>query len=279
LAIFDAQNVGRLSGDFILRDLDALNCAAKSTKSVFAFSLIIPLTMGLGAWALADGAAPGVALSDNYLEMFGLSLMAYSIISWPIPYIFRWNWETKYFGAGLFHMASGSVMGLVPLLCILQYSSLPILSRLILTSLEAMTIIWWCYRFVKIYKTIYENKSLFNYIYKEESTVIYYSQVADRKVFEEILKFDQIPKSRYFVASLLASLSLVPFASSASEFFGVPFTHVFLAIGTTPINMMFLGANTKMWLVFYYYPMKIRKETSKPIYVDMSTNPGKYVTS
>jgi hypothetical protein len=269
----------KLSGDAILRDLDALNFAAKSTKSVFAFSLIIPLMMGLVTWALANGAALGVSLYDNYLEIIGVSMMAYAIIALPIPYLFKWNWETKYFGAGIFHMASGSILGIAPLLCILQYSSLPILARLILTLLESVVIIWWCYRFLKIYRSIYENKNLFNYIYKEEPKAIYYSQVADRKVIEEILKFDLYPKSSYFVAPFLAAFSLTPFASSVTQFFGLPFIHVFLSIAATPLNMMFLGASTKMWLVFHFYPMKIKKETGKPVYVDMSTNPGKYVAS
>jgi hypothetical protein len=262
-----------------LRDLDALNCAAKSTRSVFTFSLIIPLIGGWIAWAIADGAAPGLALRDNHLEIFGLFMVAYAIIAFPIPYIFRWNWETKYFGAGIFHMASGSIMGIVPVLCILQHSTLPILVRLIFALLEGISIIWWCYRFVKVFRIIYENKGLFNYLYKEESTAIYYSQMADRKIFEKILKFNQFPKSRYFAASLLAISAIMPFASSVSKFFGLPFTHVVLAIGATPLNMVFLGFSTKMWLVYYYYPMKIRKETGKPIYVDMSTNPGKYVVS
>jgi hypothetical protein len=98
-----------------LRDLDCINGAAKSTKHVFAISLIIPIFMGSGAWALATGAAPHLPLHDNYLELFGLSIVVCSFMALPIPHIFRWNWETKYFGAGLIPFASGSILGIYPI--------------------------------------------------------------------------------------------------------------------------------------------------------------------
>jgi hypothetical protein len=48
-----------------------------------------------------------------------------------------------------------------------------------------------------------------------------------------------------------------------------------LAIFATPLNLMFLGLSTKGWLVFYFYPSKIKRETNKPVYVDISSRPPK----
>jgi hypothetical protein len=56
-------------------------------------------------------------------------------------------------------------------------------------------------------------------------------------------------------------------------FCAMPFTHIFLAILALPLNLIFLGASTKMWLVYYFYPMKIKKEKNKPVYVDISSHP------
>jgi hypothetical protein len=56
---------------------------------------------------------------------------------------------------------------------------------------------------------------------------------------------------------------------------GIPFIHIFLAIFATPLNLMFLGLSTKGWLVFYFYPTKIKRETNKSVYVDISSQPPK----
>lgn len=262
-----------------MRDLNSINSAAKSTKFIFTISLIIPLFMGCGAWALAAGAAPEQALRDNYLALLGLGIASAAIIAFPIPYMFRWNWESKYFGAGMLSLSSGSIVGVYPILCIAQYSSLPKFMCLILVSLEGILIIRWCLRFINIYKIIYREKNLFHSIYTEESSAVYYSQQADKKIIEKILKFQQFPPAKYFILSCFAAFSLAPFATSLSQFIGLPFTHIFLAVFATPLNLMFLGLTTRGWLVFYFYPMKIKRQTSKPVYVDMSSQPPKLLKS
>jgi len=256
-----------------LRDLDSINSAAKSTRFVFTISLIIPIFMGCAAWALATGAAPNQDLRENYLGILGLGISLLSIIALPIPYIFHWNWETKYFGAGILCLSSSSIMGIYPILCIAIYGSLPLFVRLIFIGLQSILILKWCHRFVNAYKFIYLNKNLFHYIYNEEPTGVYYTQRADKKVIEKVLKFEQFPHSKYILLSGLAAFSLTPFASSLSKFFGIPFIHIFLAVFAIPLNLIFLGLATRGWLVFYFYPMKIRRQTNKPVYVDMSSAP------
>lgn len=258
-----------------MRDLDFINGAAKSTKHIFAISLTIPIFMGLGAWALATGAAPSLPLYDNYLEVFGLSISVCAILALPVPYIFRWNWEAKYFGAGLLPFACGSIIGIFPTLCIVLYGSPPLIVSVVLILAQCLLIARWCNRFVKVYGEIYRDKNLFSYIYAEEPTAVFYLQQADKKVVDNILKFQQFPSSKFFIISLFAAFSLIPFATSLSRFFGVPIIHIFLAVGAMPLNLMFLGLSTKMWLVYYFYPIKIKKETKKPVYVDTSSQPEK----
>jgi hypothetical protein len=240
---------------------------------MFTISLVLPIVMGCGAWALAVGASPGQALRDNYLGMLGLGIAFSAIFALPIPYIFRWNWESKYFGAAALCLSSGSIIGLYPALCVAQYSSLPALARLTLIFSECFLIFKWCKRFVNIYKVIYSKKSLFDYIYKEESSGVYYSQRADKKVIEKMLKFEQFPHWKYFVLSGFAAFSLTPFATLVSNVFGIPFIHIFLAVFAIPLNLMFLGLTTRAWLIFYFYPAKIKRRTNKPVYVDISSTP------
>lgn len=258
-----------------MRNLDSINAAAKSTRFIFSTSLVIPIFMGLAAWALATEAAPNRALRDNYLALFGLGISSFAIFAFPIPYIFRWNWETKYFGASALSLSSGAICGIYPTLCIAIYGSLPIFLRSTLVLFEFILIYGWCRRFSNFYKNIYLKKNLFYYIYNEEPSGIYYSQQADKKLIEKILKFNQFPSTKFFITSGLIAFSLFPFATTVSRFVGVPFIHIFLTIFATPLNLLFLGLATRGWLVFYFYPMKIKRETNKPIYVDVSSRPPK----
>lgn len=260
-----------------MRDLDIINSAAKSPKFFFSISLVIPLVMGGVAWALATGAAPTLVLHNNFLALLGLGIASIAIIAFPIPYIFQWNWETKYFGAGSFAICSGAILGIYPILCIAQYSPLPIFIRLTFVSAELILIARWCLRFVNIYHIIYRADDLFHCIYSEELSAVYFSQQADKKIIEKFYKFEQFPDSKYFIPSTLIALSMIPFAAPISQFIGVPFIHIFLAVFATPLNLMFLGLATKGWLVFYFYPAKIKKTTNKPVYVDISSRPPKHL--
>lgn len=262
-----------------MRNLDSINAAAKSTKFLFAISLILPIFMGSAAWALAINAAPRVPIHQNYLETFSLAVILLAVIAAPIPYLFRWNWETKYFGACCISLAGASIAGIYPFLCLLLYSSLPLLIRLVIVAVEGALIIVWCRRFVEVYRIAYADKQLFCCIYEEEATAVYYLQTGDRKVIEELLKFKAFPDGKYFVISILIAFSLVPFASSVSQFIGIPFFHVFIGICTLPINLMLLGMATKGWLVYYFYPKKIKGATNKPVYVDMSSKPLSFIGS
>ena len=229
--------------------------------------------MGCGAWALAIGAAPQQALGDNFLAQIGLGITIIAAIAFPVPYIFHWNWECKYFGATIFSLCSAAILGIYPILCIVQYSTLPAPARLAFFSFECILIFRWCRRFVNIYNIIYCNKKFFHSIYTEESSEVYYSQQADKKVIEKILNFEQVPHSGYFIISTLIAFLAIPFATRLSIFIGIPFTHIFLTFFSTPLNLMLLGLATKGWLVFYFYPAKIKKKTNKLVYVDISSQP------
>ena len=231
--------------------------------------------MGFGAWALAEGAAPWLPLHDNHLEIIALGIAGLAIAMLPISLLLKWNWETKYFGAGLLSLASGSIINIYPILCIALYSSLPKSICCALVLLNVILTTNWCYRFVNFYRSIYYDKDLFDYIYNEEASAVYYLQQADNQVIDKIFKFNQFPSSRFFISSFAIAFALTPFATLLSRFIGVPFTHIFLAIAATPLSLMFLGLSTKMWLVYYFYPIKIRKKTNKPVYVDMSSQPSK----
>jgi hypothetical protein len=225
--------------------------------------------MGLSGWALADGAVPDIALAQNYLAISGLLICALAVASAAIAYLFKWEWKAKYYGAGFVSFASGSILGIYPILCIVIYGAWPLWARLGFLVLHFFLIVWWCRRFFLIYRDIFTDKKLRDSIYQEEEDAVYYLQQGDKIVIEKTLKFPQFPSNKFVIFFMVAAVLLAPYMRIVSNFVGVPFTQIFLAVSMTPVNLVFLGLATKMWLVFYHYPSKIKLETGKDVYVDM----------
>lgn len=258
-----------------MRNLDKINCAAKSTASIFSISLILPIFVGWSSWALAVGAAPALALRDNYVALFGLGVCVISFLLLPIPFAFKWDWRTSHYGAALFGIGSLAWMGISPLLCLISLGHMAWIFRIVILIGYLVTTIAWCYKFIKIYRVIYTNSALFNTIYLEERNEVYFLQQGDRQVLTKVFKFSQFPPDWTFLLSFSIATALAFFRSEIVSFVGVPFLHIFLAVSAIPVSLAFLGLATKMWLVFYTYPRKIKALVGKTTYVDMASQPKK----
>lgn len=165
-------------------------------------------------------------------------------------------------------------MCLVPCLCIVPYSRLPIDVRLGLLFIYSAIHIAWCWRFVVFYRKIANDTTLRRVLYEEEADAVYYMQRGDKHLLETQYKFHQLPQDRYFVLFLLLAFALVPLMDTARSVVGLPFIHIFLMIGTLPISLMGVGFAARGWLVFYAYPRQIKKDTGKRVYVNMSGKPN-----
>jgi len=225
--------------------------------------------MGLGGAALANGAAPNLPLTENYLALSGLAIGAVAVILLPIPYIYKWDWQARFYGASLFGIASVACMGIYPLLCIVLYSHLSFAIRFSVALMNSAIIIWWCLRFVKIYKFIFSDDKLFNAIYHIEEEEIYFFQQGDKFVLEKKLKFAQFPPGFSFIIFMAIAIILALFHSVVVDFVEIPFPQIFLAVSMVPVNLAFLGLATKMWLLFFTYPKKLKIRFGKTTYVDM----------
>jgi hypothetical protein len=254
-----------------LKDLDEINVAAKSTRSIFLISLILPVMMGFISWALVNGANTRPDERNPVMtSVFVLIVLALTAV--PISFLFKWDWRARYYGLSLFGIASVSCLGVYPLLCIVVFGHLPLVLRYSLLGAEIAVICFWCSRFIRIYDHIYRSPELFKKIYVEDQDVVYFLQQGDKKVVEHRLKFVQVPESKYFFICFIVALLLCAVGNRLSEILGVPFVHIFLAVSMAPIPVTFFGFATKMWLLFFVYPRKIKKNTGKSTYVDMVSN-------
>ena len=258
---------------FHLRDLEVINVQLVRPNKFVPYIFILPAVCGFGGWALATGAAPNIAYDDNALAVFSIRLLIGSLILAPLPWLLRWDWKTWYFGSSLILFGFASLMQLFPMASIVVYGHLPRGLSWGLSLLEIGLIIWWCARFVRIYRRIFADPELWKMIYVEESDAIYYLQNVDKWVLEEKLKFNQTPTATVFVLPIIIAFLLVLFIGPVTQFVGVPFPHIFLAIGGISIPLLCLGLAVRSFLIFYYFPWKLKRATGKNVYVDMATGP------
>jgi hypothetical protein len=250
-----------------LRDLDVINKGLKSTHSLFLISMILPVATGAACWAMSNKI--GGENSENNLAFSGLIISLVALVAIPMSYLIRWDWRSYYYGASLFGVASMALIGLYPVLAIVIYSSLPLYIRIFLLFLEAAVVTMWCHRFVRCYAEISKKKILFDGVYVEEDERFYLLIKRDKKVVETEMQISVFPSGKCFLICFFAGIATFSYAVEITKFLGISFTSLLFAAITAPFPAAFLGLATKMWLMFFLYPSRLRATTGKLIYVDM----------
>lgn len=268
---FGGKVSSRLRGNLILKNLDCLNPEIARPRTLASVGALMPFLLGIACLPLALSAAPSRAFSDNFLAIFCAVLSVVAFFFMLIPRIFRWDWRSRYFGTPLIYLGTMGSVGIVPWLSIVLFSSLPLLTRLLLFGLYSGAIIFWCRRFVVYYRHIYLDVNLRCLVYEEHDDAIYYLQQGDKILFEKKLKLDQFPPNFMFLLFMALAFVMTPFASSLARLVGIPFIHIFLTVAGFPITLLCLGMAVRGYLIFYYYPWHLKRTTGKEVYVDMVT--------
>jgi hypothetical protein len=232
---------------------------------------MLPFLTGVLCIPLALGAAPDVSFSDNNLELISMGLSIASSFLFVIPRIFKWDWRTKYFGISLFYVGSMGLLGIVPWLGVVLYSSMPLAVRLALLTSYSATIFWWCRRFVVYYQHLSSDEALWKTIYVEDADAIYYFQAEDRRIIDQKLKLGQLPPTTVCLTFPASALLAIPFAIEIELAAGVEFIHVFLTLAMVPIVLMCFGLAVRGYLIYYYYPWKLKDKTGKETFVVMAS--------
>lgn len=162
-------------------------------------------------------------------------------------------------------------MGIVPWFGIVFFSSLPSAARVLLFASYTTSVFWWCRRFVIHYRFVFANGELRNGIYQEETDAIYYLQQKDKILLEKKRKVEQFPSSFFFIFFMACAFLTIPFAAKLSTWVGTSFILIFLTIATLPIVLMCSGLAVRGYLVFYYYPWRLKRQTGKDVYVIMGS--------
>lgn len=256
------------------RDLEKRNPAFMRPNKFVPLGALLPFLLGMCACALAAGAAPWLPFLHNPLVLLCLFFCSAGVTLMVIPRLYAWNWDSRHFGAIAFLVGSIALLGGIPWLAILFYSSASLWLRLLLFAGYAAAQLWWAWRFVRLFRRIFADDAMRDQLYVEADHCFYYVRQADRQLLEKTFKFDPIPSAFLFLGCLLLAFVSMFFAGSMVRFFGVPIPHVFMALAAIPIDMMGLGLAMHGVLVFYWYPARLFKQTGKLTYVDVGSKPS-----
>lgn len=257
-----------------MKNLDALNPSFARPNAFISTGSLLPLLTSLVGVGFAAGAAPDLAVLHNPVVLFCLAICIASCAMLIIPRVMRWDWRAGYFGFSLLYILSISLIGGIPWLCLLVFSSAALWLRSLLFALHALTLLWWASRYVAVYAKVFASDELRPNVYLEEDDCIYYLQKGDRMVLDKVFKFKEFPPTLFIVATLAAACASMLYAGDLVAFFGLPYAHIFLAIFAVSVNMIGVGFAARGWLVFYKYPRLLRRQTGKQVYVDMASKPA-----
>jgi len=254
-----------------LKDLDRINPHLARPSRFVSLMAVLPLILSGVGMALATGAAKSVPFYQNPVWLFCAGVMGFSSLMLFVPRIFSWDWRAEYFGVGGLFLGSVCMIGGVAWVSVLIYSSLPLWLRIPMFGIYVYMIVFWSWRFVRFYRDLFSNNTEFGALYHEEAGACYYKQKADKKVGQSKKAPVPVPSPVFIVlATLLAVLSLF-FARELSSYVGLPIVHIFLAVMSVPLDMMFFGFVVRSALVYFYYPAVIYKQSGLRVYVDMAT--------
>jgi hypothetical protein len=231
----------------------------------------MPFFIGGMAWMFSSAAAPNIPFVKNPLSIFCAAVMLAGCVMSALSRIYKWDWRVRYFGLGAFYVGSVSLLGIIPWLCIVLYSGLPIFMRFFLLLSYSTVATWWCWRFVLCYRKVMSDDKWYSRIYVEDNDAVYYLQKNDSWILNNNRKFRQVPSTIVFVLMSLSGFLVFPFADAIYSSIGVPVMYAFMSVSFFPLVLMSLGLMTRGYLIYYHYPRKIRIRTCKDVYIDMTS--------
>lgn len=251
-----------------MKNLDLLNPAFARPSSLCSFGAVIPLILSLSSIALSSSALKNTASLNNPLSLvlIFIAIVSFLMIFWPR--IFKWNWSAKYFLVSSFEMGCVGMLGGVPWLCLLFYSTIFLPYRIALFLSYLLIISIHSRRIAAMYRDLRSHNDLLSKIYQTENNVTYYLQKNDVNLIEKKYKLSLFPKGIYFIVFPLLAFCTIPLSNEISDMIGLPYPHIFLGIFSIPIDMMALAFIARGLFVFHHLP-KYLKKTSSTVYVDM----------
>jgi hypothetical protein len=252
-----------------LIDLDKVNPKFARPNSFCANSAFLPFILSTCCMFLAVGAAPDIDSFRNPLFIICFVVCVLSVFLLIIPRVLKWDWKAEYFGFSVICLGSVALIGGISWGGILLYSKLPIVLRTIGFLTYLVVVVLWARRFIVVYRSIFSVAENRKRIYVDSDGLVYYRQKADVKILEKEMKFRQFPSGPVVIVFMFFAILTIPYSEYLESTIGLPFTHIFLSIAAVPTDMMAIGLMTRGFLIYYFYPRIIYKDSGKRVFVDL----------
>lgn len=256
-----------------MRDLLSINPSEPLKIWPFIGPMLL-LVMGAGGIAFAYGASAGSAQHQNLLAALNIGIVVFALIMVPVTKLILMimGWRTAAFGISNLFIGSVSLLSWNPMLCIAIYGKISPWIVIPLIGINLILTFLWAKRFFAYYENIrVSHQDFWKRLYVEEEDAIYFSQPCDKWLTQKKLKISHFFGTWATVLPMAGAIGLLPFMTEVTRWAGVPFVHIFLAIGAAPLSIMLLGISMKGFLLHYYYPWRIKRATGKNVYVDLVT--------
>lgn len=254
-----------------MEDLNNKNPEFARPSTLCSLSAWLPLLLSCCALALASGAAPTVPVRENPIFLACGVLALISAVFVVVPLMCKWSWEAKYFGKASLDLASISLLGIVPMCCILLYGTVGVWLKVLIGIAYGGAITLSCRPVARLYAAANKTMALRTILYREAPDAIYYCTLHDNLLMKRA-RLSLTPSAYWFLTCFGIAACALFFPQEAIFASGIPRPHWFLLVVALPITMMGFSVGTRGWLTCYWYPHKNRNRSGKPTYVDMATS-------
>lgn len=235
----------------------------------------LPILCGIllssaGIFLAHDAAMDKVPFWSNPVVLVGVGLGLYANLLGLSMYFLRWR--STAVQSGLVILAAMSLFYYAfsgaSLADILLYGSAPFEIKTLLFIFSLAWNGYWAYVTIRGCQAIWTDESLRKSVWVSYRDAVVYRRSGAKAAIEK--KGIRIHPSN--LTMVLAFFLIIPLAwwqKNLSALFGVPFVHVFLVLfGQFAIVICWI-CTVLFFMVMIYYPLKIKRETGKPVLFDM----------
>lgn len=253
-----------------MKDLDKVNISKVAMEvACCAFALVVVgvlmlVVMFVWEWEI---------FFDDPMAHLALALVAGGIVLVVGAALYPWTWRTQHVGVMFLVLSPLSLASLVPFLWISFDSGLQDPWRTVLVEVYVLAHVIYVWRAVWRSMKMMSHPPLFNLLYEEDKTAVYYYANArshlSRKLYPQEANDEFALDMILSIVTMVVALVLGIWASAKD----LPALPLLFGIGGLPLSVWVACVVARSWMFYYWYPMRIRRRTGKPAYVDMRNIP------
>lgn len=224
---------------------------------------------GMGVFMAHDAAMEKVLFWSNPAVLFGIGLSFYCNLIGLVMFFGNWRWTALQMGViGVCGIAFYYSFSVASLTSTLLYGNAPFETTLLVASLSLTWNGYWAYLTIQGCRAIWADKLLRQRVWVSYRDAVVYRQFGAKAGIEQ-LEIKIHPNSPIMIFAVFLIAPLTYWRHELSALFGVSFVHVLLALFGQLVMVLGLIVTILSFMLMIYYPLKIKRQTGKPVLLDM----------